>query len=62
MLHDYASDCHDLLKKAEVYRMKIMTLNFLAIDVYNCVNDINPKYPNDHLTIKSVNSTYEMIL
>ena len=32
--------------------MKIMALRYLAIEVYKCINGINPKYLNDRFTIK----------
>ena len=52
VLDDYTSDYHELLNKANVPRMKIMALRYLAIEVYKCVNDLNPKYLNDIFTIK----------
>ena len=32
--------------------MKIMVLRYLAIEVYKCLNGINPKYLNDLFTTK----------
>ena len=32
--------------------MKIMALRYLAIEIYKCINGINPKYLNDLFTIK----------
>ena len=52
MLDDYASDYYDLLKKADVPGMKIMALRFLAIEVYKCINGLNPKYLNDLSIVK----------
>ena len=52
VLNDYASDYYDLLKKADVPGMKIMALRFLAIDVYKCINGLNPKYLNDLFIVK----------
>ena len=52
MLDDYASDYYDLLKKADVPGMKIMALRFLAIEVYKCINGLNPKYLNDIFIVK----------
>ena len=52
VLDDYASDYHDLLKKADVPGMKIMALRCLAIEVYKCINGLNPKYLNDLFIVK----------
>ena len=52
VLDDYASDYYDLLKKADVPGMKIMALRFLAIEVYKCINGLNPKYLNDLFIVK----------
>ena len=52
VLDDYTSDYHELLNKADVPGMKIMALRYLAIEVYKCVNGLNPKYLNDLFTIK----------
>ena len=52
VLDDYTSDYVELLDKANVPGMKIMALRYLAIEVYKCINGINPKYLNDLFTIK----------
>ena len=52
VLDGYASDFYDLLKKADVPGMKIMALRFLAIEVYKCINGLNPKYLNDLFIVK----------
>ena len=52
VLNDYISDYHDLVKKACVPGIKIMTLRYLAIEVFKCVNTINPVYLNDIFRIK----------
>ena len=52
VLDDYTSDYHKLLNKADVPGVKIMALRYLAIEVYKCVNGLNPKYLNDLFTIK----------
>ena len=52
VLDDYTSIYHELLNKANVPGEKIMALRYLAIEVYKCVNGLNPKYLNDILTIK----------
>ena len=49
---DYTSDYVELLDKANVPGMTIMALRYLAIEVYKCINGINPKYLNDLFTIK----------
>ena len=59
---DYASDYYDLLTKADVPRLKTMALRFLAIDVYKCINGLNPKYLNDLFIVKNANTTCGMIL
>ena len=43
VLDDYTSDYVELLDKANVPGMKIMALRYLAIEVYKCINGINPK-------------------
>ena len=48
----YASDYYDLLKKADVPGMKIITLRFLAIETYKCINGLNSKYLNDLFIVK----------
>ena len=52
VLNEYTSDYFELLDKANVPGMKIMALRYLAIEVYKCINGINPKYLNDFFTIK----------
>ena len=52
VLDDYTSDYHELPNKANVPGVKIMALRYLAIEVYKCVNGLNPKYLNDIFTIK----------
>ena len=52
LLGDYTSDYVELLDKANVPGMKIMALGYLAIEVYKCINGINPKYLNDLSIIK----------
>ena len=53
VLNDYQSNYHDLLNKSEATGIKITTLCLLPIEVYKCVNDLNPKYLNDMFTIKN---------
>ena len=52
VLDDYTSDNVELLDKANVPGMKIMrkSLRYLAIEVYKCINGINPKYLNNLFT------------
>ena len=54
MLDDHASDYYDLLKKAGVPGIKIMTLRFLPIEayMYKCINDLNLKYLNEVFIVK----------
>ena len=52
VLDHYASDYYDLLKKVDVPGTKIMALRVLAIEVYKCINGLNPKYLNDLFIIK----------
>ena len=52
VLDDYGSSYHDLLIQTEVPGIKMMTLRLLAIEVFKCVNELNPKYMNEMFTIK----------
>ena len=52
MLDDYESSYHDLLKQCEVSGTKIITLRLLAIEVFKCVNKLDPKYLNEMFTTK----------
>ena len=54
MLDDYESSYHDLLKQCEVSGTKIITLRLLAIEVFKCVNKLDPKYLNEMFTIKKM--------
>ena len=54
VLDDYGSSYHDLLIQTEVPGIKIMTLRLLAIEVFKCVNKLNPEYLNEMFTIKKV--------
>ena len=47
VLNDYESDYDDLLTKANVPGIKMMTLRQLAIEVYKSVTKINPEYLNE---------------
>ena len=58
VLDDYESDYYGLLNKADVPGMKIMALRYLAIEVYKCMNGLNPKYLNDLFTMKK--SKYDL--
>ena len=46
VLNDYISSYQALLKKADVPGIKIMLLRYLAVEVYKCVNNMNPDYLN----------------
>ena len=52
VLDDYTSGYVELLDKANVPGMKFTALWHLAIEVYKCINGINPKYLNVLFTIK----------
>ena len=52
VLDDYESSYHDLLIQCEVSGIKSMTLRLLAIEVFKCVNKLNPEYLNEMFTIK----------
>ena len=52
VLDDYRSSYHDLLIQTEVPGIKIMTLRLLAIEVFKCVNKLNPEYLNEMFTMK----------
>ena len=52
VLDDYESGYHDLLIQCEVSGIKIMTLRLLAIEVFECVNKLNPEYLNEMFAIK----------
>ena len=58
VLDDYESDYYTLLNKADVPGIKIMTLRYLAIEVYKCMNGLNPKYLNDLFT--NTKSEYDL--
>ena len=63
VLDDYEPDYNDLLNKADVPGMKIMTFRYLAIyKVYKCMNGLNPKYFNDLFTIKKSKYDLEITL
>ena len=47
VLNDYESDYNDLLTKAKVPGIKIMTLRQWAIEVYKSATKINPEYLNE---------------
>ena len=46
VLDDYQSGYNDLLQNANVPGIKIMLLRYLAIQVFKCINEINPAYLN----------------
>ena len=52
VLDDYQTGYPDLLQNTNVPGIKIMVLRYLAIEVFKCVNEINPAYLNDMLTRK----------
>ena len=58
VLCDYSSSYDELLIKATVPGIKILLLRYLAIEVYKCVEKLNPEYLNQ-LFLKK-NSPYEL--
>ena len=52
VLDDYQSGYNDLLQNANVPGIKIMLLLYLAIEVFKCINEINPAYLNAMFTRK----------
>ena len=52
VLNDYESDYNDLLTKADVPGIKIMTLRQLAIEMCKSVTKINPEYLNELFLLK----------
>ena len=51
---DHVSSYSDLLIKAGMLSLSMQRLRFLAIEVYKCIKDINPKYLNDLFTKKTL--------
>src|SRR6056300_284101 len=56
--NDFTSTYEELLNKCQVPSIRIMTLRNLAIEVFKCVNELNPKYVNEMISIK--NSSYNL--
>ena len=54
VLADYASDCCELLNKADVAGVNIMALRYLATGVYKYINGHNPKYLHDLFINKKI--------
>ena len=52
VLDDYQSRFTDLLHNANVPGIKIIVLWYLAIEVFKCVKEISPAYPNAMFTRK----------
>ena len=52
VLDDYQSGYNDLLQNANIPGIKIMLLRYLAIEVFKCINEINPAYLNAMFTRK----------
>ena len=61
VLDDDESSYHDLLIQCRVFGIKIMTLRLLAIQVFKCVNKLNPEYWTEMLTIKNVHATFVIL-
>ena len=52
LLDGYQTGYTDLLQNAYVPGIKIMVLRYLAIEVFKCINEINPTYLNTMFTRK----------
>ena len=48
--NDYCSTYESLLKRANLLHLSTFRLRFLAIEVYRCMNNMNPKYLNEMFT------------
>ena len=44
----------ELLKKGEFLSVTMQCIYFLGIEVYECINDLKPKYLNDLLCLKEL--------
>ena len=54
VLDGYTWNYHDLLIQCEVSGLKNMTLHLLAIEVFKCVNKLDPEYLNEIFTIRQI--------
>ena len=61
-LDDNESDYYGLLNEADAPGMKIMTLRYLAIEVYKSMNGLNPNIWMTCLLSRSPNKTCEIVL
>ena len=52
--NDFVSNYSDLLEKCGSQGVKLMTLRFMAIEVYKCVNNMNPQYLNEMFALKKI--------
>ena len=50
--NDFVSNYSELLEKCGSQGVKLMTLRCMAIEVYKCVNNMNPQYLNEMFTLK----------
>ena len=50
--NDFVSNYSELLEKCGSQGVKFMTLRCMAIEVYKCVNNMNPQYLNEMFTLK----------
>ena len=56
--NDFVSNYSELLEKCGSQGVKLMTLRCMAIEVYKCVNNMNPQYLNEMFTLKKC--TYDL--
>ena len=52
---DYSTAYSELLCKANMLSLSMYRLRFMAIEVYKCVNDLNPTFLNNVFRLKHVN-------
>ena len=50
--NDFIFNYSELLEKCGSQGVKLMTLRCMAIEVYKCVNNMNPQYLNEMFTLK----------
>ena len=53
--NDYVSSYDCLLEKSNVLSLSMLRLKYMIIEVYRCVNRLNPEYMNNMFTIKDTN-------
>ena len=56
--NDYTNSYSELLSKANMFSLSMYRLRFLAIEVYKCVNNLNPHFMNEMFATRPV--TYNL--